>query len=177
MPDISALTEGKKGKAADKGVVSLKGGKKDEDFSDYGFKEGNTHVLKMQDIFIKEKGKAALQKLKEAPVVAPARVKGGAKGKKKAVAKGSAKSASVKKQTGKILKYTPSKVTAEGKKSQKKRTPAMPSPGGKKSALTTDKMTMDEFKKYLEWHEKKKGVKKTLGKRSAGKASTSSKKK
>jgi len=43
-------------------------------------------------------------------------------------------------------------------------------------------MTMAQFKKYLEWHEKKKGGKssstgKVLGKRSAGKASTASGKK
>jgi hypothetical protein len=63
----------------------------------------------------------------------------------------------------------------------------MPSPGGKKSTKTTDQMTMAQFKKYLDWHEKKKktgaapaqGGKasqggKVLGKRSAGKASTAS---
>lgn len=56
----------------------------------------------------------------------------------------------------------------------------MPSPGGKKSTKTTDQMTMAQFKKYLDWHEKKKGGKastggKILGKRSAGgKASTAS---
>jgi len=42
-------------------------------------------------------------------------------------------------------------------------------------------MTMAQFKKYLDWHEKKKGGKassaggKVLGKRSAGKASAGSK--
>jgi hypothetical protein len=56
----------------------------------------------------------------------------------------------------------------------------MPSPGGKKSNVkTTDQMTMAQFKKFLDWHEKKKGGKassggKVLGKRSAGKASTAS---
>jgi hypothetical protein len=55
----------------------------------------------------------------------------------------------------------------------------MPSPGGKQSTKTTDQMTMAEFKKYLEWHEKRKGGKtssggKVLGKRSAGKASATS---
>jgi hypothetical protein len=40
-------------------------------------------------------------------------------------------------------------------------------------------MTMAQFKKYLDWHEKKKGGKssstgKVLGKRSAGKVSTAS---
>lgn len=55
----------------------------------------------------------------------------------------------------------------------------MPSPGGKKSTKTTDQMTMAQFKKYLDWHEKKKGGKasssgKVLGKRSTGKASAAS---
>lgn len=56
----------------------------------------------------------------------------------------------------------------------------MPSPGGKKSTKTTDQMTMAQFKKYLDWHEKKKGGKassggKVLGKRSStGKASAAS---
>jgi len=58
----------------------------------------------------------------------------------------------------------------------------MPSPGGKKSTKTTDQMTMQQFKKYLDWHEqKKKGGKssstggKVLGKRSsAGKSSAAS---
>jgi len=59
----------------------------------------------------------------------------------------------------------------------------MPSPGGKKSTKTTDQMTMNQFKKYLEWHEqKKKGGKssstgKVLGKRSTGKSSSASGKK
>ncbi len=167
-------------------MVCLKAGSKksgDEDFTDYGFKEGNTHVLKLQDIFIKEKGKAAFNKLQEPSVHASApKVKGGAKGKKKATSKarGERKSASaqVKKQTGKILKYTPSKDVKKeaGKRTgSKKRTPVMPSPGGKKSTRTTDQVTMDQFKKYLAWHEKTKGTKKVLGKRSAGKASAKGK--
>ena len=56
----------------------------------------------------------------------------------------------------------------------------MPSPGGKKSTKTTDQMTMAQFKKYLDWHEKKKTGKqssggKVLGKRSAGGAPSSGK--
>ena len=57
MPDISKLSvsEGKKAKVEEKGVVNLKGtaGKKgDDEFSDFTFKEGNTPVLNMKDIFI-----------------------------------------------------------------------------------------------------------------------------
>lgn len=86
------------------------------------------------------------------------------------------------------MKFTPSKGKKEGtpqkggkistKKpaSTTKKTPAMPSPGGKKSTKTTDQMTMAQFKQYLNWHEQKKGGKqsssgKVLGKRSAGGAS------
>lgn len=84
-------------------------------------------------------------------------------------------------------KETPQKAASVGKTSAakrsttggKKQTPAMPSPGGKKSTKTTDEMTMAQFKKFLDWHEKKKGGKassggKVLGKRSAGKVSTAS---
>lgn len=109
----------------------------------------------------------------------------------------------MRKSVDKIVKYTPNKpssrketpqksasvpaTAATGKVSAKrsvsggkKQTPAMPSPGGKKSTKTTDQMTMAQFKKYLDWHEKKKGGKasssggKVLGKRSAGKASATS---
>jgi len=51
-------------KVEEKGVVALKGDK-GGDFSDFTFKEGNTATVKLQDIFIQEKGKAALQKLSE----------------------------------------------------------------------------------------------------------------
>ena len=57
----------------------------------------------------------------------------------------------------------------------------MPSPSGKKSAKTTDQVTMNTFKKYLDQHNKKKGTtakaptgKVLGGKRSAGKASSAS---
>jgi hypothetical protein len=110
-----------------------------------------------------------------------------------------ASSADVRGSVDKIVKYTPNKpssrketpqktaaapaapgkVSAKRSVGGKKQTPAMPSPGGKKSTKTTDQMTMAQFKKYLEWHEKKKGGKssstgKVLGKRSAGKASAAS---
>jgi hypothetical protein len=48
-----------------------------------------------------------------------------------------------------------------------KKTPVMPSPGGKVTKKTTDQLTMAQFKKYLDYHEKKKGGK-VIGKRSAG---------
>jgi hypothetical protein len=50
-----------------------------------------------------------------------------------------------------------------------KKTPVMPSPGGKVTKKTTDQLTMAQFKKYLDYHEKKKGTGgKVIGKRSAG---------
>lgn len=144
-----------------------------------------------------EKGKDALKKLTEHGE-GHAKVKGGAKGKKKAAAKKgkaakkSVESAEVRKSVDKIIKYTPSKSAGKketpqkvgkvsAKRSVSKKTPAMPSPGGKKSTRTTDLMTMQQFKQYVDWHEKKKGGKssshgKVLGKRSAGKASIASSK-
>lgn len=108
-----------------------------------------------------EKGKDALKKISETgerPSSSAPKVKGGAKGKKKAASK-KAKSAGkksaepagdVKKHVDKILKYTPSKsagkkeTPSKGKASTKRSvskkhgTPSMPSPGGKQSTRTTD---------------------------------------
>lgn len=186
LPDIAKVStggDGKKGQGIEsKGVVNIKGGaggKGDQDFNEYSFKEGSTATVKLQDIFIQDKGKDALKKLNEQQqqAHAAAKVKGGAKGKKKAASKGKSKSSgkksaekadadAVKDKVGKLLSFTPSKKKGTpGKKSAggakksvgKRGTPAMPSPGGKKSTRTTDQMTMNQFKKYLEWHDKKKG--------------------
>jgi len=76
------------------------------------------------------------------------------------------------------LKYSPKKDDETPKKTgkasakrsvSKRQSSAMPTPAGNKSAKTSDLMTMAKFKKFLEWHDKK-----SLGKRSSGKASTSS---
>ena len=196
-----ADASGKKAKV-DGGIVKTGSGKGDE-FNDFNFKEGNTATIRIQDIFVQEKGAAALKKLQENQG-APA-VKGGAKGKKKAASKSAAKkgaagkkaeSADTRKTVDKVLKYTPNKPSSKKETPQKtapagkvsarksvsggkKQTPAMPSPGGKQSTKTTDQMTMAQFKQYLDWHEQRKGGKassggKVLGKRSAGKASAAS---
>jgi len=206
LPDIAklAVDGGKKAKV-DGGIVKTGSGKGDE-FADFSFKEGHTATVRIQDIFLQEKGQAALKKLEHTE--GGAKIKGGAKGKRKAASKsakkaGAAKkgaaSADVARSVDKIVKYTPNKppskketpqktgTAAAGKTSArksvggaKKATPAMPSPGGKQSTKTTDQMTMDQFKQYLDWHEKRgKGGKassggKVLGKRSAGKASAAS---
>lgn len=144
-------------KVEERGVVALKGDNRG-DFADFAFKEGNTNVLKMQDIIVQEKGKDALKKASEAEAHGAAKVKGGAKGKKKAASKAKGKgkkaepSGEVSKTVQKVMKYTPSKGKKEptpqkGKVSTKKsvgkkHTPALPSPGGKKSTKTTDQMTM-----------------------------------
>nr|AAG35196.1 telomere-binding protein beta subunit [Oxytricha trifallax] len=206
IPDIAKVTGGDKKAKVDAGIVRASTSKGDE-FSDFSFKEGNTATIRIQDIFVQEKGKDALSKLGGEGDV---KVKGGARGKAKAASKSakgkkvSAKkadvaAADVRKSVDKIVKYTPNKpssrketpqksqsVPAAGKSSAKKTAtgskktlPANPSPSGKKSTKTTDQMTMAQFKRYLEWHEKKKGGKtssggKVLGKRSAGKASATS---
>jgi hypothetical protein len=194
LPDISKVsTAGAKGKI-EGGIVKASAGKGD-DFAEFSFKEGTTAVVALKDILVQEKGKDALPKAGEHAAVP--KVKGGAKGAKKAASKSAAKekkaaaSADVKKTVEKVIKYTPSKsagkketpqkAASAGKQSAKKSTtggkkatPAMPSPGGKKSTKTTDQMTMAQFKKYLDWHESKKGGK-VLGKRSTtGKASAAS---
>ena len=63
MPDIAklAVSEGKKAKV--EGGIVKAGTGKGEDFSEFSFKEGTTQVLKLQDIFVQEKGKDALKKL------------------------------------------------------------------------------------------------------------------
>ena len=78
-------------KVEERGVVSLKGDK-GGDFTDFTFKEGTTQTVKLQDIFIQEKGKDALKKLSEQDHLTHAapRVKGG-KRAKKAASKGKGK--------------------------------------------------------------------------------------
>ena len=186
LPDITKVSTASKAKV-EGGIVKASSAKGD-DFAEFSFKEGTTAVVALKDIYVQEHGAAA--KAPEAAGVP--KVKGG-KAAAKAASKsaGKAKKAAGKKSTDKtvekVLKYTPSKSAAKKETPQKgassakksttggkKQTPAMPSPGGKKSTKTTDQMTMAQFKKYLDWHEKKKGGK-VLGKRStAGKASAAS---
>lgn len=197
LPDISKLSaEGGKKTKVDGGIVKTGKG---EEFSDFSFKEGNTATVRIQDIFVQEKGQAALKRITETTEAVAPRVKG-VKGKKKAASKSAKKAAPAKrepsgaKSVDKIIKYTPNKSSSKKETPQKtapagkvsarksvgkKQTPAMPSPGGKQSTKTTDQMTMAQFKQYLDWHEKRKGGKassggKVLGKRSAGKASATS---
>jgi hypothetical protein len=202
-PDISKVSTASKTKV--EGGIVKAGASKGDDFAEFSFKEGTTPVLSIRDIFVQEKGKDAVA-VKPEPTTAikvkggakgkgKAASKSVAKAEKKAATKKSTEGAEVKKTVEKVIKYTPSK-TAPAKKDTpqkagapvgkqsakksttggKKQTPAMPSPGGKKSTKTTDQMTMAQFKKYLEWHEKKKTTGgKVLGKRSAtGKASAAS---
>lgn len=173
----------RKGKLDSAGVV---GGKD----SDYTFKDGSSKVEKLQDIYVMEHGKQALAKLSSKEDASAPKVKGGVKRVKKAAAKAAAKgdSSQVGKVVSKVIKYSPSKGKRDTPKATlakrsavglKKQTPALPSPGGKKSApQTTDKVSVATFQKFLAWHEKKKsGAKvtgKVLGKRSAGKAGKAS---
>ena len=190
LPDIAKVSTATKAKV-EGGIVKASTAK-GEDFSDFSFKEGNTAVVSLKEIFVQEKGKDAGKVAETGAAPKVKTVKGSKKASSKSAAKAqkgakkSAEGAEVKKTVEKVLKYTPSKgisarketpQKASAKKSTtggKKQTPAMPSPGGKKSTKTTDQMTMAQFKKYLDWHEKKKGGK-VLGKRStAGKASAAS---
>lgn len=145
MPDFAKL--GAKGSVAQHGVVA--GGKGD----DLGIKEGTTATVSIADIAAKERKGS----VKKSASTGGVRVKGGAAGKRGAkAASKSAKKASAKKSEArttvdKVLKYSDKKAsTSKGKQSAKrsvsKKTPALPSPGGKKSQHTTDKMTMASFK-------------------------------
>jgi len=188
LPDLAKVQTASKSKV--EGIVKVGSGKGD-DFSDFSFKEGTTATLSLKEIHFQEKGGKS-----DASGAAPVpKVKGGAKGAKKAASKSAAKASKASKKEGsktveKVLKYTPSKSASAkkdtpqksasaGKQSAKKsvggkKAAGMPSPGGKKSTKTTDQMTMSQFKKYLDWHDAKKGGK-SLGKRSiAGKASAAS---
>ena len=159
LPDISkvSVSDGKKAKVEERGVVSLKGGagkKGDEEFNDFAFKEGNTQVLKLQDIYKQEKGVEAFKRKSEKGESSAAPRVGGAKGKKKAASKAKAKgkkstsAGEVRTSVEKVVSYTPSKgkkttpqkgkVSTKKTISAKKHTPSMPSPGGKKSTKTTD---------------------------------------
>ena len=191
LPDIAKVSTASKARV-EGGIVRASAAKGD-DFAEFSFKEGNTAVLSLKDIFVQEKGKDAAARVAESGAAPKVKSVKGAKkaasksaGKAAKGAKKSSEGAEVKKTVDKVLKYTPSKGAsarketpqkASAKKSTtggKKQTPAMPSPGGKKSTKTTDQMTMAQFKKYLDWHEKKKGGK-VLGKRSTtGKASAAS---
>jgi len=153
LPDVAKFGDGKKAKCDPSSIFSLKPGKKnDEDFTDFTFKEGNTAVVPLKDIYIDEKGKDTFNKKfgdKKASSVSAPKVKGGVKRKAKMSAKAKGKAATpgeIRQKVGKVLKYTPSKTlittrdspskgkaSTAGKKSTsgKKYTPAMPSPGGK----------------------------------------------
>ena len=171
MPDVNKVQAGK-GKVESQGVVA--GGKGD----DLNFKDGTTATLSISDIAERERKSSA----KKSASVGGVRVKGGVSAKRAAksgskVKKASAKKSDVGKTVEKVLKVSDKKVAPKGKQSAKrsvsKKTPALPSPGGKKSTHTTDRMTMAGFKQFLKYHDSTK--KKTLGKRSAGKSSASGK--
>jgi len=181
MADVSKAPS--KGKVDNSSIVSLGKG---DDFDSYDFKEGKSATMRMADIYKQDKGTDFRRSESSGAKVS---VKGGSKRSSKASSKKAAAkkpaAGKVAESTEKIMKFTPAKekTPAKGKSSSaakksvaggKGKTPTMPSPGGKKSTRTTDLVTMQQFKKYLTYHEKKKGGK-VLGKRSAaGKASAAS---
>ena len=120
----------------------------------WNFKEGNTKTVGIVEAHAGKKSVAGAVK-----------VKGGAAGKRagKAAAKGKASAGkSASKTVDKVLKFTPKKATpAKGKQSAKRSVSkkALPTPSGKKSLTTTDKMSMATFKQFLKYHGGKKGAK------------------
>lgn len=153
LPDVSKVSSGK-GKVESLGVIS---GSKGDGLN---FK-GATATLSIQDIADRERKSST----KKTAAVSGVRVKGGAAAKRSTKAGSKAKKASVKKSdvgktVEKVLKVSDKKVAPKGKQSAKrsvsKKTPALPSPGGKKSTHTTDRMTMAGFKQFLKYHDKTK---------------------
>jgi hypothetical protein len=149
LPDISKVsTADKKENWGSKGTVAIK--------VDAGFKEGNTHSVELKDVFVQEKGAAALKKREDnASHSAAPKVTGAGKKRNN---KADAKKASAKGDAKKVLKFTPKK---DGKNSNKAsvagKKHTMSSPHGKKSVKTTDQMTMDEFKEFLKYNKKQTG--------------------
>ena len=143
LPDIAKVTAAdKKENWGSKGTVAIK--------ADGGFKEGHTHSVELKDVFIQEKGAAAYNKKKNEQVSTAPKTAGG---KKRAAKADSKKSGAGKSEVRKILIYTPKKggkTSAKNSVAGKKQT--MSSPHGKKSVKTTDQMTMEEFKKFLQYN-------------------------
>lgn len=144
-----APVAGGSGKVA-QGVIKHSG-------DDWTFKDGSTKVVSL--------GGSAK---KEAKSTSAPKVKGGASAK--AGAKAAAKKAST--SVDKVMKFTEKKKTpGKGKHSAKKSVPKkgnLPTPAGKKSKGTTDKMTMQAFKQFLTFHDKK-GAKGKITKKSPAK--------
>lgn len=159
LPDVT------KKAAANANVVSFDAG---STFSGWSFKEGKTQTVPWSQILKQEKG---ITTKGEGSPAKPKVVSAGAKVAKKAV-----KKESVKAISSKIAKFTP------GGKVAKKSTariiagvPVMPSPGEGKTPGATPSQTMAEFKKMVDWLNKKKG-KASQGKKTLGKVSQASKK-
>jgi hypothetical protein len=67
----------------------------------------------------------------------------------------------------KVMKFTPGKKPVKGKQSTSGKKPAA-SPGGKKSAVgTTDQMTMQTLKKFIQYQKGGKKAATVLGKKNA----------
>ena len=118
----------------------------------------------MEAIFVAEKGKPALSKLKGDL---------GSSGKAKVIGKKvsakkskSAPKSNVGEITKKIAKFTPKsgKATGNAKKSTKRlasgKTPTMQTPHDKDSAVSANIKSMAQFKKMMQWMKNKKAGKK-----------------
>jgi hypothetical protein len=172
IPDISKFSAKS---IVGQGVVSFASG---NNFNNYSFKEGKTATVDMSTIFKQEKGADALKKLQAGPAAyGKAKVVGGSSGRRGGKAASKGKSGDIQKMVQKISKYTPSGNKSVAKKSTARiltgKTPALPSPGDKNMAGTTDHTSMKEFRKMISYLQRNK--KSGLGKRGGGKLSTSSK--
>ena len=110
----------------------------------------------MEAIFVSEKGKGALSKLKgDLGSSGKAKVIGKKMSAKKS--KSAPKSSDVGEITKKIAKFTPKsgKATGNAKKSTKRiasgKTPTMQTPHDKDSAVSANIKSMAQFKKMMQW--------------------------
>jgi hypothetical protein len=144
-------------------------------FDAFTFKDGKTPTVDLLSVFKIEKGAPALRKYNQSPSsVAKTKVVGGAKLKKGS--KGISKGADIKKLAEKISKFSPAGKSTAAKRSTQRlsqgKTPTVPSPGAGSHVGTTNHQSMEDFKRMMQYYNKKyKGKKAGSNSSAAGKAS------
>jgi hypothetical protein len=105
-----------------------------------------------------------------------AKIVSGSAGRRNGKISSLGKSGDIKKMVERIQKFTPGGNKSIAKKSTARilsgKTPALPSPGDKNAAGTTDHTSMKDFRKMIQYLQKNKP---SLGKRAGGKLSAGSK--
>lgn len=128
----------------------------------------------MVTIFKQEKGVNALKKLQQSASTGKAKVTGGATLKKRSRNVSTGKSGGVKRLTEQISKFTPNKSNKSAAKRSTQRiltkTPSIPSPGSGSQKGTTNHQSIEEFKKMVDYFNKKYKARNASGKKSSGRS-------